>query len=458
MPSIVRPERQTPFDGRAEVDLFYKPGNEFYRDHQLVVDFSQDTHGNSLEKLDQVETTFVPWGMRLSSEIEDGEIVVSSYGFNVFGKLPQDNSIAVYERTKRFKGIVNVEFCLPNLPMIPAGVKEFGLFIARVDRGRDFIMEGYDASGNMVVSVDAPSDKCGFMGFRSSVPVTRIRILSNPYLFRLDQEPDFDFGLDHFCYSPPVTVRFPSNMDTTVRLSNGDIIRGNNAKFDGKRLRFRSEAFGEIDLEVSEMREFKRSRGQVLVSPKTPSWKAMLKDGSQLLVNPGKSFVSTSFDQAIPQVQVAAVAHQNNPFRYPIQGDFRRAKNVLVFPTCRIPVNQLRLSENNFSWEANASKLLQPVDKENPLGGGGLDPTPREFSFAFDFEESLKLPTIWFDSPLAISDTVGVVSVANGETFVFGNDKQFELVVVDETKIELKRWGRSIRIPMSQVTGIRWPR
>ena len=72
---------------------------------------------------------------------------------------------------------MELRFCLPNQQSVRAGVHELGLFIARVNHSRDFIMEAYNADGQILGSVEASDQQYVFMGIKSSEPIVFVRIL-----------------------------------------------------------------------------------------------------------------------------------------------------------------------------------------------------------------------------------------------------------------------------------------
>ena len=74
----------------------------------------------------------------------------------------------------------------------------------RIEHSRDFIMECYNADGQLLGAVESTSRPCVFCGMKSSEPICRIRVLSNPYLFRTSRAIDENYAIDELCFSPPV--------------------------------------------------------------------------------------------------------------------------------------------------------------------------------------------------------------------------------------------------------------
>ena len=235
----IAPPKPLAADEKIEVRMFHKhediddKGEKvpyFYRDDQVLVDFNNAPNGAELVRYAEINETFVPFGLRLDSTTK-GYMGISGYPFK-FAPLPvSDNSICVTETIgtypKRFKGVAELRFCLPNQAAVPAGVFEVGLFIARINHSRDFLLEAYNVDGELLASVESTDQSCVFSGVKANEPITKVRILSNPYLFRIDRSIDEDFAIDSVCFSPPVPVSTPTDSRPgVIRLKNGDLLRG----------------------------------------------------------------------------------------------------------------------------------------------------------------------------------------------------------------------------------------
>ena len=201
------------------VKLFHTH-EEFAADKSLrVVDFSSDPDGNLLGRKDDVSKTFVPWGLKFD---DSGKGYVGIPPFSVDDPKPPQVSKQMIAKFNRkpglngmpYKGEINFEFCLPNQPLIPAGVYRFGTFIATVDSPRSFIVEAFDRDGDLIGTVEARKTKirtakCDFLGIESTTPIHRIQIRSNPYLYRVDDNVDEDYALDTFYFTKPVPIASP---------------------------------------------------------------------------------------------------------------------------------------------------------------------------------------------------------------------------------------------------------
>ena len=363
---------------QVAVKLFHKH-EEFTADKSLrVVDFSSDPSGNLLVKLDDVSKTFVPWGLRFD---DSGKGYVGIPGFHLdidslpvgkqmiakFNKKPGLNGIP-------YKGVINFEFCVPNQPLVPAGVFRFGTFIATVDSPRSFIVEAFDRDGGLVGTVEAEKTRCGFMGIESTTPIHRIQIRTNPYLYRVDGNVDDDYALDTFYFSKPVPIASPVGeaMEGVV-LRDGTRLVGKVSFKAPNQVLVATDNLGGLKFKLNEVQEI--GFGKV-PARRLKTWMATLDDGSTLVVDPSASFKSSLLKRSVKD-SLLCLYNSSNPKRYPVDGDFSEGKQVLVYPTCRIPVAKVDFSRSGFAWSAKAKKLLQPVDRESPLGVPGKDPTPQ---------------------------------------------------------------------------------
>jgi len=351
---------------------------------------------------------------------------------------------------------------LPNQTTVPAGVYEIGLFIARSNHSRDFLLEAYNVDGELLAAVEATDQSCVFSGVKANEPITKVRVLSNPYLFRLDRTPDEDFAIDSVCFSPPAPVSIPTDSRPgVIRLKNGDLLRGieisdalnveylkliDETAMQSLKMDAHSEAgLGELlnsvvavgtekifekalqdRLEKTNSPELKEALKKVesgwkkrpeatpknsgpgspahlnakmfntikIVDEKSVSievsqtetmtlpladlqtirfaneldgslgkdkklkigankqgpntWMAILKDRSALFIEPGEKLTSTTLNLSFNIEDLAALKCSRNPTRYPEAGDFEKGKQVLVFPTCRIPSDNLKFSADGF--------------------------------------------------------------------------------------------------------------
>ena len=444
------------------VQLFHEPGDDFYQPHQRRVDFSADPRGAELRRDQEVNDLFVPWGLRLGTEVE-GHVAVSSFSFDKYSDQATGNSVAVYDFTttnrKRFKGVMTVDFCLPERPTVRAGVQEFGVYLARVDSGRDFLLEGYDAAGDLVVCVESRAP-AGFLGFRSQRPIAHLRILSNPHLYRIDRSVDEDYGVDHICFSTPLPVSpGGSAKQNMVWLRQGDQIPAQSLQpLEENKWSLQSERLGPVTMDANELREIAWQRSTAAAS-KDNDWLVGLADGSRLRMDvSGPQWTHPWLKPPLDPGSSVFLQPVNLPLRYPPAADFETNLPVLVFPTCRILAKDLTWIAGGVQWDPDSTKLLQPVDEENPLGVPGEDPTPTNHSVDFSETSQENLPSFWMQPPVGSRDALGQLLLVDRQRLTFGPDQRFTGIQFRDESIRMESESGPIDIPLDQIQSIRWPR
>lgn len=491
-------------DKKIEVRMFHSHEDindkgetvpSFYRDDQVMVDFNNAPNGAELKRQAEVNETFVPFGLRLDTA-QVGYIGISGYPFK-FTPLPvSGNSICVFETigtyAKRFKGVTELRFCLPNQAAVPAGVMEVGLFIARVNHSRDFILEAYNADGDLLASVESTDKPCVFAGVKSNEPITKLRILSNPYLFRVDRAIDEDYGVDSICFSPPVAVSSPvDSRPGVIRLKNGDLLKGAqlndeeaedqgaspaaNAKMfdtikivDNNSISIQVSKSERMTLPIEELQTIrfaneldgslrKNKKLKLGAANKGPNtWMAVLKDRSTLSVQPGEKMTSTSFNLSFDVEDIAALKVSRNPTRYPEASDFDMGKRVLVFPTCRIASDNLKFSNTGFEWNASDKKLEQPVQTEEDEEE--QDPTPKFTSIQYAKNSPEIVPTVWLAPPKSQMPGTGKLRLTDGQQLTLGGESGFEIAGFENNSVVVSIAGDNIPIPIKKVLSIDFPR
>ena len=444
----------TPAAKTASVKLFHKH-EEFAADKSLrVVDFSSDPSGNLLSKLADVTNTFVPWGLKFD-DYEKGYVGIPTFNLQIDSLPVGRQMIAKFNNNPGlngmpYKGVVNFQFCVPNQPLVPAGVYRFGTFIATVDSPRSFIVEAFDREGSLIGTVEAEKTHCGFMGIESTIPIHRIQIRSNPYLYRVDGNVDDDYALDTFYFSKPVPLALPVNeaMKGLV-LRNGTRLVGDVSLKSPNKVLVTTDEFGQLKFDLNEVEEI--GFGKV-PARQLKTWMATTEDGSTLAVDPSRGFKSSLLKRSVKD-SLLCLFNSSNPKRYPVAGDFQQGKQVLVYPTCRIPVNEVDFTDSGFAWSAKAKKLLQPVDEESPLGVPGKDPTPQVSEITYKKTTAENLPTLWLGQPKPPAK--GFVELTDGQTLSLGEHRK--IASVSDKGIQLQETGSAggkLTIPIEQVAAI----
>jgi len=459
-------------DKKTEVEIFHKPLNIFYRVDQTRIDFEKSPSGEELRRPADVSQTFVPVGLKLGTE-QKGYIGISGYGFK-FGpeKRASGNSICVYETvgtySKRFKGIMEISFCMPNQESVAAGVMEFGMQMARVNHSRDFIVEAYNADNQILASVESSDEPCVFSGIKSTQPIAKIRILSNPHLFRIDRAIDEDYAVDSICFSPPVPIDSLTPQDQpSVTLNNGDLLKTDNIKLsDADAISINPVGKQNYKIGFDEIRSInfnhssqKDRKSLTRLRPKQvlKTWTAMISDGSILFIEPGIPMTSTLF----PKVQLELETFTGmwltrNPSRFPMKSDFEKGKNVIVFPTCRIIPELISFAENGFQWNGRAEKIMQDLVIEGDEKDQD-DPTPNIDQVTYETASAESSPTIWLKPPRSINASQGRIILADGQQLVLNGDLKIQLVNIQEDKITISIGKEIATIPLDQIQIIEFP-
>lgn len=433
----------------VQVKLFYRH-DDFADDEVRWIDFSQDPNENALERRDNVNDTFIPWGLQFTPK---GKGYIGIPGFSIpSNDLPVGGkSIARFNDFGRngipYKGVISFRFCVPNQPSLPAGVKKFGTFIATVDSPRAFVLEAFDVHGDLIGVVESPATDCGFLGIESSVAIHRIQIRANPYLYRVDGNVDEDFALDSFYFSSPVAVATPVGDDQpVVVLNDGTRFTGKINFRPGGKVQLAATGIGDITVPLAKIAELSFGR-EPMVEPK--KWISTTVDGSSVFVDPAAGFNSRLLGKIVFG-DIASLHNSSNPKRYPIAGDFDESSVVLVYPSCRLRLSKIDLTNVGFSWPQNSKKYLQPVDEESPLGVPGLDPTPQVNRVVFDEATADIIPTLWLKKPVALAS--GYIRLTDGQTLALSGKLRIKKTQADA--IVLTDGRREVRLPLNQVSSI----
>ncbi len=459
--------------GAVKTELFHDHRGAFFLPAQTTVDFEKSPSGLAFDARSDVSEKFVAAGLKMGTEV-DGFVGISGYGFKYAGLPPSGNSICVFEEgskyPRRFRGIMNFQFCVPNQPSVAAGVHEFGLFIARVNHSRDMILEAYNADGQLLACVESTDQHCVFSGVKSNELITRVRILSNPHLFRVDRAIDEDYAVDNVCFSEPVAVNSDvsgfSNPEkktavtNLIRLRNGDAIKSSDLKLSSKNALIALEN-QEIEIGLDEIASIQFPNK--LDPPDTAMWKIMLEDQSMIHVLPdAKGFTSTSFNQIkATKDQISALWISKNPLRYPLKGDFKSGQELLVFPTCRI-VDRIQFNNEGFSWDESAVKLQQPIftGKEDPKDEE--DPTPPFTNIKFTDPWPENVPSVWFNEPQKRDDSHGRLRLTDGQQLTLGKktageSSRFQFVRFEAEQLIISVDGKTAEVPFNKVLSIELP-
>lgn len=437
-----------------------------WSDNHLFVDFELSPAGEPLASRTDVSNLYVSQGLIMSSE-KPGYIGISGYPFRA-DCPPKDNSICVFESVgsafQRFKGVMEFRFCRPHQNGVQAGVNEFGLFVSRVDNARDFILEAYNSEGHILGTVEASDANCVFMGIRSAEPIAKLRLLSNPYLFNLKRKVDEDFCVDNIYFSPPQKLfHESSNPDPNITTMDGEILVGPwQIKGESVRIVLQGTELA-MEFPLAEIRSLSSGNAVEPLAKGQRIWYAMLKDRTILEVSPSEGLTTGWFDnQKIRSDDLVSLWLAPNGLRFPLLGDFDstgdNAGAVLVYPTGRYIVNNLKLSERGVSWKSS-SKRQQDLWIRTGDGGRNSeeDPTPDLLAIDFASTSPEQIPTFWTRSPPNYHANHGRVLLTSGQQFVLGGELGIEFEAVSENSLRINWNGKHQDLPISQISKIVFP-
>jgi hypothetical protein len=435
------------------------------KDHRFI-DFELSPTGEPLVSRTDVSNLYLPLGLLMRSE-KPGYIGISGYAFRM-DCPPKENSICVFESVGnafgRFKGIMEFRFCEPHQSGALAGVQEFGLFATRVDNARDFILEGYNSEGHLLGTVEASDANCVFMGIRSSEPMVRLRLLSNPYLFSLKRKVDEDYCVDDVYFSAPqVLPHLTAIQDANIVTTNGEILVGPwRIADDIVSLRLR-ETGQQIELPLTEVRSLNFGNATELVGKGKRIWYAMLEDRTILEVNPQAGFQSEWFEnRKIDPSQLVGLWLAPNGLRFPLAGDFNDQDGptscVMVFPTARLVSRDLKLSNSGYAWQK--SEMLQQ-DLWVLTGESGKqaaeDPTPDILAVDFSSTSPEQIPTLWLQKPPDQSSDLGFILLTSGQQVVLNGTLGIKLGHIGDDSVVVQWGAQSQEIPFPSISKIVLP-
>jgi hypothetical protein len=433
--------------------------------HQFV-DFEMSPLGEPLASRTDVSNLYVSLGLIMSSE-KPGYIGISGYPFRA-DCPPKDNSICVFESVgpafQRFKGVMEFRFCEPYQRGVLAGVEEFGLFVSRVDRARDFILEAYNSEGQILGTVEASDANCVFMGIRSSEPIVRLRLLSNPYLFNLNRKVDEDFCVDNVYFSPPRPLSHRSgSQEQNVITTSGEIIVGRwRIVGDLVRVQLQSTEH-EIDIPIAEIRSLEFGNAAEPVAKGKRVWYAMLKDRTILEVNPLDGLTTSWFDgREMHPNEIIGLFLAPNGLRFPQADDFESSADskgsVLVFPTGRYVVQELKLRERGLSWKKSRKREQDLWVRTGETGReADEDPTPDLLAIDFSGTSPEQIPSVWFQAPPQQDSAHGMIMLNSGQQIALGSELGIAIENFSENSVFVKWNDRLQEISFSDILRIVFP-
>ncbi len=433
----------------------------FYKDQQVHVTFDQDAAGAAPSRGLKVDDFFRFQGCRLRCETDLWEVVIS--GFTFTSGKSRKNSIGNHyydeEQKKhyRYQGVLEVTFCDPKHPEIPAVVDEFGCILEIVEP-RHTIIEAYNTAGHRLLMVEASTNRSSFVGLKSSEPIALVRIMPNDYL-NFDQmygdDLNEDYAVDDVVFSKPTaSVEINRNDKFLVVMKSGERITCDDINIIGDKIKLIDSRLGDTQLQYL-MSEVKSFCGPY-VKPEykiTDQTFVMLDDGSIVAAELGENVTFKNFDSDMVGLS-DVLGFWNGPHAlYPQLGDLTDAKVVAVYPASRIASSEFQITDGKLKMPKGS---LKAIEQNSSLKEG--TPDPQGFRKSEEFEAELtEVPSVWFQQPVSVDSKLGYLQLKDGQRFVLGSETGFSISVKSETELELSKGASSMVISISDVAVYKMP-
>ena len=457
----------------VETEIVLVPQGKFYLPEQTTIHLETDPLGNELDRKADISRTYIPLGLKLGS-VERGYVGISGYGFK-FPETPTGkNSGAVFMesrsgnqvlRYKKFIGTLVIDFCTPDQPSVAAGVNEFGVHIATVEYERAFVMEAFNAAGQIIANVEAGERDCAFMGVRSNELIASLQIRKNSNMDKFHRKPDDDFAFDSICFSTPKQLTAAKTRNAlavdgkaSVRLKNGNVWFGNRMELD---------ANGSIELVDADFQRPAVFGPDMLGAisfvdpkagqrPKRRSWSMQLADGSILNVDPNSRFRSQlAPDYLVPIDQAVALWPSESPARFAHSTDWNDAKEIVVLPTGRILASGIKFTTKGYSWKTLDKRLQELSPNANELAQDE-NPMPDLNQVIYKEVDDSNAPTVWLRQPRTINPNAGFVLLRDGQRLMFGDGQLFQLIQLGRDSVQLKVQSRNVTIDNDRIHSVKF--
>lgn len=452
-------DRRSAVGDAVDVQLFHQ-FDGFVDPSQKEFRFDLQSDGSPMPFKTNLNRAYIADGLLLRSE-GLGFVGASPFSFR-YENLPvggRSAGLLGQPRGRDFKGVMVIEFCQPNNENVPAGVYEIGTFIAKVNFKRDIILEAYGAHGQLLATVESTDQKCVFAGVKSNQLITKVRILSNPYLQKVERVIDDDFAIDSLRISAPIPVQVDTaiNVQQAV-LKNGDVLKWSDLNVtQDSSLRLMVNEISDSAVELVFPLEVIGSVTFGRLGKTTNAWQALLSDGSRVNVLPGKSMKSTQFKFEVAPGDVVGCWPAVSSPRIPVSGDFETGDDrpLIVFPTCRLRTGGVNFLADRITWKVD-QKLEQPLqlgDRDDDQ-----DPTPQQTSFKYADTLANQLPTVWNRPPRVLDSGQGFIFLTDGQRLAIGDQSRFRLKGIGTRTITVSSRGSTpVDIPLSEVQSIGFP-
>ncbi|MFP6874407.1 MAG: hypothetical protein VCA55_12975 [Verrucomicrobiales bacterium] len=360
------------------------------------IDFEHDPGGKVLKAGENIQQTFIDWGLTFSSSVKTSFVSVNRYDIEGAGG---GKSAATHDPL--YEGAITIRFCVPGQPSRQSGVGFIGCWLGIVKPGGTS-MVAYDAYGTEIGRAVSSKGESQFLGVKSNVPIARVEIVPNP-------EIDSNFALDDLIYDAPIPLMDALNPSHfSLLLRDGNLLNcqsvtpperaktGNNNILARPGTPFASE----ISIPLSEI--------SLLVPPsgkrhapdpgKRKIW-ARLNDGSQLtLLSPeGKELKTFLGGFPAEKLKITGLWTSPRKLQYP--------SGKLKIPSggAAIIIRNDPLYLTDFALGATQFSGTRP------------DGSTVNYNYT-------RLPTIWMDNPSTLTDSIGRVELTDGQVITFGKE------------------------------------
>lgn len=433
---------ELPANVPVQVKTFNQAADFYDAPGQTIIDFQTDAFGNQMADRYDLSETYSSYGLLTRSPEARNKVGSVLYGFkNAPIQLEGRKCAAVVSPIKKFEGIAEFTFCVPGELANTAGVHRFGMLFEEVDHSRDFVVEAFDAYGNMLGNVEATDQKCCFAGFESSVPIAKIRIQKNPYLklLGLEREIDATYAFDNLVFTTPVAIDVSTySKNPYVRLRNGDtlVLTTLSTVLTEEFISCASpvQSSKQIKIPITDVDAIVNRQPRIRTKTGTDPtiWMALLDDQSVNLayVNSDVIAVDDIAKRDIDPARIVCLWPAGSPLRMPETGDFVEGKTLLIYPSCRIQASDFKIGEKAFSWNVDSKKITQKVNLKPADADDAEEPdpdfTPADSKYVYGDSKGHR-PTIWLKAPQPLNRKVGRIITLDGRHLLFGGDSGTEL-------------------------------
>lgn len=176
--AIWRPGYEPRREGQAEVVGQRISSDEVDRfpPNSVRIGFSNAPDGSELTEGQTVDNSYTDWGVRFSTDIEDGSIAVFNFGVGgAPSRRPSAGGHAAGTSDEDYKGVTTIRFHAPGRPDVPATVTMFGCYMAIIKKDGT-LMRFFDTQGQLITTLSTTRNTWEFVGFRSPRPIARVEI------------------------------------------------------------------------------------------------------------------------------------------------------------------------------------------------------------------------------------------------------------------------------------------